>query len=770
MTWIDWLIVGTFLVFIVGMGIYSTKYVRSVTDYLVCGRVCGRYVICVADVACALALVTLVGVVEAQYKTGFLVGFWGQITVPVTLFLSLTGFVFYRFRQTKAMSFGQFIEMRYSRGLRIFASTLRSVSEILANMILPALAGRFFIYFLDLPHYFTLFGWRISTFMTIMLICMTMVVTMILLGGSVTLVVTDTVQGLLAYPILALFVIFVLWKFSWTNEIMPVMLDRVKGESFLNPYDIENLRDFNLFMVFFLVFSSILNRGIGLGAGGGSNAAKTPHEQKMAGILGSWRGGFMGMFYLLLAICIIVFLNHKNFSKEATEARRELSTKITREIITDRKIGDEIIRKNLEIPPPYHTIGIDPPLSQTKNLDTPYVNTVIQVLESHPESSQMRGKVQEFRTLFHQLMLPVVMREILPTGLKGLFCLLIILMIISTDDSRIFSASLTLSQDLVLPLLKKPPTPKQHIWIIRFVTIGIGILFFFGSLYMSQLDYIQLFIMIMWGIWSAGAGSVVLGGLYTRFGTKQGAWASLITGPGIMIAGILMQRNWAGLVYPWLEKNGWSSGIGSFLETVSSPFNPYIVWEMNPHKFPINAVEISFIAMVISLFMYCAISLLTCRKPFNLDCMLHRGKYNTEHLVEKKKTVFSWKGLFCRIIGITNEYSKGDRIIAWSVFFYTFGLGFGLFLTVIVWNLFYRWPSNWWSNYFLIFIMIIPGIIAVVSTVWFFIGGLIDLRKMFQALGSRTVDNLDNGMVVGNVSLADKEKFEEIEEHEKPEK
>ena len=187
MSLFDWGLLGVFIVFIVGIGIYSMRYVRSVTDFLVCGRVCGRYVISVADTANALALITMIGTVEAGYQSGFAYGFWGSITLPVTIFLSLSGFVVYRFRQTKAISFGQFIEMRYSRGLRIFASTLRSVAEMLANMILPALAGRFFIYFLDLPEQFTFCGFTVSTFVLVMLICLTLSISMILFGGSVTL-------------------------------------------------------------------------------------------------------------------------------------------------------------------------------------------------------------------------------------------------------------------------------------------------------------------------------------------------------------------------------------------------------------------------------------------------------------------------------------------------------------------------------------------------------------------------------------------------------
>ena len=39
---IDWLIVIIPVVFVLGLGLYSRKYIRGVADYLAAGRVCGR--------------------------------------------------------------------------------------------------------------------------------------------------------------------------------------------------------------------------------------------------------------------------------------------------------------------------------------------------------------------------------------------------------------------------------------------------------------------------------------------------------------------------------------------------------------------------------------------------------------------------------------------------------------------------------------------------------------------------------------------------------
>ena len=123
---LDWLIIILPLAFVLYMGWHSRRYVAQVSDFLTAGRLSGRYLIGVADIANGLSIISLVAYVEVHYRTGFALTFWQNLTLPLGVILSLTGFVTYRYRCTKAMSFGQFIEMRYSRGLRIFASALRS--------------------------------------------------------------------------------------------------------------------------------------------------------------------------------------------------------------------------------------------------------------------------------------------------------------------------------------------------------------------------------------------------------------------------------------------------------------------------------------------------------------------------------------------------------------------------------------------------------------------------------------------------------------------
>ena len=188
---------------------------------------------------------------------------------------------------------------------------------------------------------------------------------------------------------------------------------------------------------------------------------------------------------------------------------------------------------------------------------------------------------------------------------------------------------------------------------------------------------------------------------------------------------------------------------------------------MNPEKCPINSYEYFFMAMAVSTIIYVVVSKLTCKEPFNLERMLHRGKYATEG--EKNiKTPWTLKTIWSKMVGITPEYSKADKIITWSVFSYSFFYGFCLmFLGVIIWNSFYKWPDSWWANFFYFKFLLIPGIAAFVTSIWFTIGGIHDMICMFRDLKARVANPLDNGMVEGHVALDEKQQFDELEAQHK---
>ncbi|MBC2595325.1 sodium:panthothenate symporter [Ruficoccus amylovorans] len=762
MHWLDWLIIIIPVLGILWAAVHSRRYVRGVADYLAASRVAGRYVISVADLSQGLGVITLVALVEAKYQTGYALTFWEYLLVPVSTIMGLTGYCVYRFRETKALSIGQFLEMRYSRSFRIVAATLRTLSEMLTNAIGPAIATNFFIYYMGLPHEVMILGVPIPCFAIIVALMLTLCIIVMWPGGRISLLITDCIQSLLSYPVFVIVAGYIVLHFSWSGEISPVMLDRVPNESFLNPFDISELRDFNIFALVVTIVGMVLNRASWIG-NDTTNCGRTPHEQKIAGILGSWRTGFSTLMCLLIAVMVITLMSHGNFSDLSRNIRLELADKVSQEAISSPYEREALMDNIQAIPAVSHQIGVDAPLSQAVNLDTPYLEAARSALS---DDGQGNLEYQKFRTLYNQMMLPVALRNLFPVGLIGIFGLLMVMLMLSTDDSRIFNSSSTIIQDIILPLKKKPLTPEGHLKLLRWGSVGVAVFFLICSLFFVHLDYINMFITIMTAVWLGGAGPIMIFGLYSRFGTTTGAYCSLLFGSGFSIASLFVQREWADTIYPFLLTHGWVTPFANFLQSVSAPFNPYIEWKMSAVKFPINSYELYFMSMGMGVAAYIIGSLLTCREPFNLDRMLHRGKYNIDGDV-KPRVAWTWGNFASRLVGITPEYTRGDKIIAWSVFGYAiiYKLGF-CFILVLVWNLISPWSNEWWSTYFFFTSIVVTGVVGIVSTVWFGIGGVVDLRRLFKDLKARVDNPLDDGRVVGHISLADQAAFEAREKEE----
>ena len=126
---------------------------------------------------------------------------------------------------------------------------------------------------------------------------------------------------------------------------------------------------------------------------------------------------------------------------------------------------------------------------------------------------------------------------------------------------------------------------------------------------------------------------------------------------------------------------------------------------------------------------------------------------------------WSFKTVLSKLIGITPAYTRGDRIIAYTLFFYSIIYGFFvMFVAVLIWNIISPWSPKWWGNYFFISLLCVPCLVAAITAVWYGVGGFINLLQLFRDLKTRVINPLDNGRVEGNMSLADKAQLEKLDQ------
>ena len=698
MHWIDWLIVIIPLIAVGWIGFMTQRYVQGVSDFLAAGRVAGRYVICVAGGEAALGLISVIALFEYYYKSGLALGFWSSISIPVGLIMTLTGFVIYRYRQTRVMTMAQFFEIRYSKAFRVFTGILAFVSGVVNYALFPAVGGRFLVYYCDLPDTTHLFGLAISTYGLVMAICIAVALVVVLVGGQLMTMVTDCVQGIFGYFGYAVIVIALLCLFNF-DQIGHAILSRAPGESFINPFDTAKLTEFNLLYVIIGIFGHIYSRMSWQGAQGYNCAAKTPHEQKMGGVLATWRSGFTTLTIMLLVVAAFTYLNHPDFARGAAGVRSELAARI--------------------------------------NMDSPTVT----------------------ETIRNQMLIPVALRHILPVGVTGIFAALMIFLMVSTDTTYLHSWGSIFIQDVVMPLRRKPIKPQTQIMLLRLSILGVAIFAWFFSYYFGQVTYILMFFAITGAIYLGGAGAVIIGGLYWKRGKASGAWAAMLTGASIGVAGFLCQKYWGTHLYPCWQQNA-PELLASFKAGLEGLGNtlPFVNWKVSATNFPFSGQEMLLVTMVLSILAYVSFSLIGKREQFDLDRMLHRGKYdiNHEHVdgeaESKKQAKKGWKAV---LLGIDNEYTRGDRILAWSVFLWSM-FNFAVFLVVVLWNLcIFRWSTPFWFSWWKYYTLPLSLLVGTVTTVWFSIGGTKDLMALFRDLKKLQRNDMDDGRVVGHLNADD---------------
>ena len=729
MIWLDWTILFGAVIVLFYIAICSSKYVQSVSDFLTARRGAGRYLIAVASGEAALGLVYMVSLCESTFAAGYAVSpYWGRITSIILIFLTLSGYCVFRFRETRAMTMGQFLEMRYNRGFRIYAAILQSISGVVSYAMLPAISARVFIYYLDLPFVIHIGSWQISTFMLLMTVILAIALIIIFLGGQISIMLTDSIQAIICYPMYLMIVLFFLMNFPFFEDVFPALANRPPGHSMLNPYDVQKIRIFNLFAIFVGLVSAVLNRMSWSSAQGYSVAAKDPHEQKMAGVLSLWRDGFSFMMIIVLSVSIYAFFHSAKHESRA----REVSTQL-------------INRVSLDVTGKEYTAATGKSIPKDKSIQEVEKEAREVIAAISPKQGQTFGSV------YNQMRSIYTMKFLLPSGLLGIFCVIMLFLAISTDTTTIHSWGSIIVQDVVMPFCKKELSQKAHLLALKLSMLLVALIAFVFSSFFSQFDYLAMFFVITGAIWLGGAGPCIVFGLYWKRGTTAGAFSSMIFGSMIAVSGFLMQGSWASTIYPFLERNGLLPLTKKIVEGISAPLEPYILLRVVPDSFPLNSQEIYFCAMVFSVFLYISVSLLTGTKEgFNMDKLLHRGAYRVEGMELPKKQDWSIRGVCRTLIGIDSNYTKGDRALAYSVILYSIVWGFGSWLFSFIWNIFSPWTINAWGRWFFLFNYVLPVIVGVVSTVWFFWGGTRDMFRFFKFLKSSKSDLSENGSVKHN--------------------
>ena len=239
--WIDWAIIGLYLVGTMAIGFYVKRYIADMSDYVVAGRALKSHIGIATMIGTELGLVTVMYSAQKGFTGGFAAFHIGLTAAIVCLIVGLTGFIVVPLRRMGVMTIPEYYEKRFGRGVRIFGGAILAASGIL-NMGMFLRAGSLFV--MGMTGADSMFYLKL-----IMTVLLGLVLLYTILGGMVSIVITDYVQFVVLSFGLLVACVLAVNHLGWNNIV--TTLSETEDVGF-NPFTTEGFGWIYVTWMFFL--------------------------------------------------------------------------------------------------------------------------------------------------------------------------------------------------------------------------------------------------------------------------------------------------------------------------------------------------------------------------------------------------------------------------------------------------------------------------------------------------------------------------------------
>jgi len=183
--WIDYLIIAIYFGFVIGLGIYFSTKQKTEADYFLAGRSLLWPIIGFSLFASNMSSISLVGLAESGFKSGFSVFSYEWMASIVLIIFAVFFLPFYL--KNNVYTVPEFLEKRFGQFARYYFSTVSIILNLFVDIASALFAGAIVVQMVFPELTLTQIVWIISIvagFYT-------------LLGGLSSVVYSDTVQAIL---------------------------------------------------------------------------------------------------------------------------------------------------------------------------------------------------------------------------------------------------------------------------------------------------------------------------------------------------------------------------------------------------------------------------------------------------------------------------------------------------------------------------------------------------------------------------------------------
>jgi SSS family solute:Na+ symporter len=205
-TWIDGGIVGLYLLATMVAGIAIRKYVTRVEDFIVARRELNVYLGIASLAATEFGIVTCMYAAQAGYTRGFSGAIPGICNALAMFFVGYTGFCVKKLRDSGVMTIPELFEQRFGKFVRWLAGVVIVLGGLLNMGVFLRVGGQFLVVCCGMNLRY------LELAMTVLLIG---VAVYTILGGMLSVLVTDFLQFIVMSAGLILVTFLVLSKVGW---------------------------------------------------------------------------------------------------------------------------------------------------------------------------------------------------------------------------------------------------------------------------------------------------------------------------------------------------------------------------------------------------------------------------------------------------------------------------------------------------------------------------------------------------------------------------
>ena len=495
MTHFNWLldgsIVGVYLLVTMVAGLMVRKYVSRVDHFLVAGREMNVYLGIASLAATEFGIITCMYTAQAGYNNGF-AGAWPGICQAVAMFLiGATGFCVKPLRDSGAMTLPELFEKRFGKFVRWLAGVVIVFGGLLNMGVFLKIGGDFLclVCGLDIKY--------LALMMTALLV---MVAVYTILGGMLSVLVTDFLQFVVMSIGLLIVTLMVLYQVGWEKLVATV--EQHHGAGGFNPFT-------NPHLGWTFVIMQIL----------GNTAATLTWQTTIARLLAAKDTATGRKVYTRTSfffICRWMIPGLWGIAALAVLGWQPLK----------QLTADELTQV--------------PPAIQEKIAASQPGQPLAQLSEAESAALPPGAANKLNDASLHAM--PKFLSTFVPIGLMGLLIAAMLAADMSTDSSYMLSWGSVIYNDILAPFRRRPQSDRRAILWNRCIVALIGVyLLVFGLLYTIE-GNVWSYLLLTGSIYLSSMSVLLVACCYWKRANNWGALGAIIFGAAVPIAHLSMEK------------------------------------------------------------------------------------------------------------------------------------------------------------------------------------------------------------------------------------